>query len=309
MRNAEPHTRRAGFTVLEVIVVMGIIAILAAVMMPLLRGTSDSALATQCKNNMKNLATGAISWAQANKYGHFPPAGYYRTIEIDVWNKSEMYPHHDGWIFNKGTYSALKNKYSKECGTPPNFTDTDKECREVIERGSLWKAVGESFEVYRCPVHARAFKKKNKRLPGWSYMMNKEFGYGSKVTKFLGQGLHGLIKIERDGDERDERDGRAHDKVLMFAEVQGVDVSYKAGSASISLKAVKSGIETDPILEYDKERIGFNHNLGKQGYGGNVAFADGHVDTVLVPKSMKYKELTKDLCTGVDVPHDGSYEP
>ena len=95
MKNAESHARRAGFTMVEIIVVMGIIAILVAVMMPMLSSNRDSALAAQCKNNMRNLAQGVLARAQANSLGHFPSAGHYRFIDgINVSKKKPIYAPH-----------------------------------------------------------------------------------------------------------------------------------------------------------------------------------------------------------------------
>ena len=72
----------------------------------------------------------------------------------------------------------------------------------------------------------------------------------------------------------------------------------------------QSGIESDAVLEYTKEDMGFNHKLGKHRWGGNVAFADAHVDTIVMPTSMSRRDLTRYLCQGYDVPHDGSsYTP
>ena len=82
--------------------------------------------------------------------------------------------------------------------------------------------------------------------------------------------------------------------------------------ANKSLKAVKGGgILTDPVLEYTKEDMGFNHQMGKKRCGGNVAFADGHVDTIMMPTESSYiRNLTRYLCQGFDVPHDGTrYTP
>ena len=63
-------------------------------------------------------------------------------------------------------------------------------------------------------------------------------------------------------------------------------------------------------MEYTKEEMGFNHKLGKFKLGGNVAFADGHAETIVMPTSMSRKDLTRYLCQGYDVPHDGrAYTP
>ena len=78
----------------------------------------------------------------------------------------------------------------------------------------------------------------------------------------------------------------------------------------VSLKPASGGTETDAVLEYTKEDIGFNHQLAKHRWGGNVAFADAHVETIIMPTKMSRRDLTRYLCQGFDVPHDGSsYSP
>lgn len=78
----------------------------------------------------------------------------------------------------------------------------------------------------------------------------------------------------------------------------------------ITLKPVSGGTETDAVLEYTKEDMGFNHSLGKHQWGGNVAFADTHVETIIMPTKMSRRDLTRYLCQGFDVPHDGrAYTP
>lgn len=302
MNNAESHARRTGFTMIEVIVVMGIIAILVAVMMPMLRGNRDSSLTAQCKNNMRNLAQGVLTRAQANTYGHFPSAGLYRYIDgVDVKKKKPIYVPHRPWISNKGDSRNLNSSYAGDnppMGTVVSFTDSDEDIRIAITNGVIWHAVGTAYEVYRCPVHASTFKKAKGRLPGWSYMMNQEFGYdvnGSGVRGFVARCLGSNIG------------SHSPDKVLLFAEVQGAKVEDKENGITLEPVVNRDETKSDAILKYKEEEMGFTHSLGKGRYGGNVAFADGHVDTIVMPKNKSYiKELTRYLCQGYDVPHDGS---
>ena len=328
MEKIESRARRMGFTMLEVVVVMGIIGILLTIMMPLLSGTRNSALTAQCKNNMKSLALGAIAYAQGNSHGpgSFAAAGFYRSIDQKTSipgrrrpGKGLSYYPHRSWISNFGSVNDLNDsKSSPIIGDVVCFTDAnDDRLRRAITNGAIWKASGESYETYRCPVHARAFQKTNDgRLPGWSYMMNQEFGFnreGKGVMSFFGSNVGGNITVSTDssaavdkGMKRKQSASRSPDKVLMFAEVQGVDVSEKG----VSLKAVRSSSETDAVLEYPNESMGFNHPMGKGRYGGNVAFADGHVDTVILPIGTSPRDITRYLCQGFEIPHDGSkYTP
>ena len=314
MKEKGLHLYRRGFTIIELLVVIGILGILLVALLPMVGGSRDSAQTAKCKNNMKNLALGVVSYAQANgEHGHFPAAGMYRSIDPKSRKKS-YYPHRP-WISNKGDISMLnRSTGSVYLGDVASFTDSDDEVRNAVTNGAIWFAAGASFDVYRCPMHAHEYEKEHDHhLPGWSFMMNQEFGFnrdGRGDISFFGASIKSAIRVATDTDgTRKTAADRGHDKVLLLAEIQGIEVNdTKHG---ITLKPVTGGTDADAVLEYKKESMGFNHRIGKKNYGGNVAFADGHVDTIMMPTEQSYiKELTRYLCQGFDVPHDGSrYSP
>ena len=62
----------AAFTLVELLVVIGIIAVLIAILLPTLTAARRSASRTACLSNMRQLATGLFLYAAENK-GSFPP--------------------------------------------------------------------------------------------------------------------------------------------------------------------------------------------------------------------------------------------
>ncbi len=78
-----------GFTLTELVVVAGTLAVLALLLVPALAGTKTDALRLQCQNNLKQLQAGFSLFAQDHS-DMFPPAAYAssslnRAISWDSW--------------------------------------------------------------------------------------------------------------------------------------------------------------------------------------------------------------------------------
>ena len=89
--------RPKGFTLVELLVVIGIIAVLLSILIPTLAGARRAAYVVQCQSNMKQIATAMIMYIQDNK-GVLPPA--------TVPSGGPLYP--SGWWWAS---ELVKQKY------------------------------------------------------------------------------------------------------------------------------------------------------------------------------------------------------
>ena len=74
MRRRRSAEARTGFTLVELLVVIGIIAILISVLMPALSKVRNQALAISCANNMRQLYQTALMFSTDHK-GNLPSPG------------------------------------------------------------------------------------------------------------------------------------------------------------------------------------------------------------------------------------------
>ncbi len=78
------------FTLTELLVVVGTLAVLALLLVPALAGTKTDIWRIQCQNNLKQLQLGFSLFAQDHNE-MFPPAGYSSSGGVLTW---------DSWIYN-----------------------------------------------------------------------------------------------------------------------------------------------------------------------------------------------------------------
>jgi prepilin-type N-terminal cleavage/methylation domain-containing protein/prepilin-type processing-associated H-X9-DG protein len=82
------RTPRSGFTLIELLVVIAIIAILAAILFPVFAQARDSARQTTCLNNLKQLGTGLMMYAQ--DYDENMPAWPFRSGAGGLFNDTRF---------------------------------------------------------------------------------------------------------------------------------------------------------------------------------------------------------------------------
>lgn len=295
---------KKAFTLIEVLIVIGIIGILMAVLAPHVTGGTESARAAKCMANLGNLAKAVHLSGQAT--GYWPLAGSLETMETvqKSGGKFELkYSQIRGWIsWNSSGYTSSKHKSSTTWYTSAYCQDKRNNRRLgelLIEKGSIWPYMSGSMTCYVCPEHVKAMKRDSK--PCWSYVMNSEFDWDTAKGEDL----------PRDGDDhswrnyfgKDNNVSRA-DRRLLFAELVWTD--YAGATPNFSKSP---GMENDCVLQYEEgEVIGFNHK-SKRDYVAHVVFADCHTDKLVCPLKglgmSNLKNLTKWLCRANDIKFDG----
>ncbi len=100
------ESRSAGFTLVELLVVITIIGILIALLLPAVQAAREAARQTQCRNNLKQLALGCLNHERA--HGTLPNGGWRYTWSGDPDCGFDRYQP-GGWIYNILPYVELQS--------------------------------------------------------------------------------------------------------------------------------------------------------------------------------------------------------
>src|SRR3954468_10614378 len=124
-------SRAVAFTLVELLVVIGIIALLVSILLPSLHAARRHAQQVQCASNMRQIAVAMIAYINTNK-GILPPCLVSASSSNGGANSDPTNPYPDGWFW---AAELVKQKYI----SAPN-----------VYQGSTIK-VFDSNSVFQCP--------------------------------------------------------------------------------------------------------------------------------------------------------------
>ncbi len=132
---------RAGFTLVELLVVMTIIGILVSLLLPAVQSARQSALRTQCSNNLYQIGRGSLTHEE--EVGWFPTGGWgWGWVGDPDRGAGRRQP--GGWLYNILPYMDQKGLHDMGAGK----TDADK-------RVALCAMVQTGISVFNCPGRRR----------------------------------------------------------------------------------------------------------------------------------------------------------
>ena len=157
---------KKGFTLIELIVVIGIIMVLAASLLVVSGGITESARASKCQANMRSLSQACYSIALADKYKRYPHAGSTEYITMEEVNHryEKFYGENKGWISWLSNTTQDGDSYYRNKPTSHRsnqyagcFADNN-DVNYALTNGAVWRAVGGNTSCYKCPTMIRKCK-------------------------------------------------------------------------------------------------------------------------------------------------------
>jgi prepilin-type N-terminal cleavage/methylation domain-containing protein len=168
-----------GFTLVELLVVIGIIALLISILLPALGKARDQSNRTKCMANLKQIMMATIMYANDNKL----------VLPWTTW-ASPVPPGGVGWLYKEPRLVSGQ------------FSPLD------VEQGAFWQYGMKNLDVYRCPA-GNTPSDKTKSYFITSYLMNGAINNypGTlkfyKITKFKSDDIFFLEM----GDQANNGDG------------------------------------------------------------------------------------------------------
>jgi len=279
---------KKAFTLIEMLVVVGIIAVLAAIVLVNIRGATDAANATKCMSNLRSLFVAVDAVGMDS--GSYPLAGPCIRKSAD-----------QGQV-RQDTFEPWISRDHSEKMVPCYGTGNEDEDRYALTNGSwgaVWRAMAGNEGAYNCPMFVKDHLVKRKCKPLFSYALNA-VKFMSDVTSmadsFAGVGITRYPLTER------------ADRAVMFAELPisqscSYDPLARPETCDATLKP-DTGVKA---WKGSAEEIGFVHQDKRKRYYGHVVFVDGHIEKFMQPpasSALKAKKLAVHICCGDDVAYD-----
>lgn len=271
-----------GFTLVELLVVIGIIAVLISVLLPVLGRVREQGNQVKCQSNLRQLGVAMFQYAGDNK-GYFPAAA--RGNIIGYAPISGFAYAHD-WVYwqQPNLTTQFPQLFWPIYGTRPKD--------QSPQYGGLARYLGRSFsaELFRCPSDDRTFPDPSRLYYRHSYGMNgflsstfntfdgQSYDYFKRLAKISAVRYPTEIVMILEESASSINDGDTTIVRLRPAGIGNWQVSPGGDAKSDWLAILHDKKRRNPENQINAVLDKFN--IPNSAARGNVAFVDGHVEYV-----------------------------
>jgi len=271
------------FSLVEMLVVMGVLAVLFALVIPGITSAREKGRAVRCQNNLKELHAAAINYAGRGADNYLGQKDLPRSRSSEWFvEETEEWRNVVGWVDWVGhpKHSVGDRGYAKWWGPDAykSITSTDKGWWDTT---TLWEFTGQSLKIYSCPTFVRS------DVAGATSPDNKNLTFNYDVTSagavLRSYGMNMAVSAQNPGSGADSRK-------ILFADMSAVVTTNGVTIASRCLLTKPGTFNTDFAncwhvdgefqtnvisANYCRESVGTYH-----GGKANAIFVDGHIETI-----------------------------
>ena len=297
LEDARPR-RYHGFTLVELLVVIGIIAVLISILLPTLGKARESARAVQCLSNIRQLSTATVMFAQEHRgwvvaaggssmflidsVSHRPVAATITPDSNPLWKSSAF----ADWIIwqRRGQDKVVAGQFNTTpslnitySGLAPFLNikrvdhNTDAEAHNVNPTADA---------LFRCPsdrveAHFLSANDPSRGAYLYSYAINR--GYVNSIAAY--SGFEPGVRVDGKFNGKISSIRSPGEKVLFICQDEN---NVDDGAFTPNATAFAAGTRCDTVASRHGKRkkasSKINPNEGNEDARGNVGFADGHCE-------------------------------